>query len=161
MAQIEYILPCAVALCAVVMAFMRRMPSTVVAFSAMMGAWAWGWALFTPGTLWFWGIATAIVTANLYLTNIPPVPALRYFTAGGALTGCVVGALLGSQPGLIVGGFFGAILGFIAFRRTPAGRMNATPAQTLSIMADAAIPADTTFIIVIITLANLPLFRSL
>lgn len=144
-----------------VMAFMRRQPSSAVAFVGMFLAWAFGWGLFTSGTLWFWGIAMAIATGIKYLSPLPPISALRYYTVGGTLVGSVLGALLGSMAALILGGLIGSVLGFIAFRRTPNGRMNANSSLTLSIFADVALPAAITFFIAIITLAQLPLFQRL
>ncbi|MCI9054694.1 MAG: hypothetical protein HFJ87_06085 [Muribaculaceae bacterium] len=154
-----YIIPAAISLAAVVMAFCRRLPAAAVAFVSMLGAAAFGWAVFPTGQYWFWGIAALIVTVNLYLGSRPPLTALRLYTAGGALAGSVVGAVAGSMAALIIGGAIGAFLGFEAFRRTPAGRMNATFSQRLAIFADLAIPAMVTFFIVIITFAQLPLFR--
>ena len=159
MTAVQYIVPAVIALAAIALAFCRRMPAAALAFVGMLVAWWMGWAQFMPGTLWFWGIAAAIVTATLYLSELPPFPSLRYYTVGGTLVGCVIGALFSTLAGLIVGGIVGAALGFIAFRRTPDGTMNATTAQTLSIFADTAIPAAVAFFIAIMTLAQLPLFR--
>lgn len=146
-------------LAAVVMAFFRRLPAAAVAFAGMLVAGLWGGALFLPGQYWFWGIAAAIVTVNLYLTELPPVTSLRLYTVGGALAGSAVGAAFGSIASLIVAGAVGAFLGFEAFRRTPDGRMNASFTRRIMIFADVAIPAAITFFIAAITLAQLPLFR--
>lgn len=159
MATLLYILPSLLALAAMVMTFTRRWPAPAVAFVAMLAARWLGWGQFMPGTLWFWGATAAIVTATHYLSELPPLPALRYYTVGGALVGSVIGALFSTMAGLIAGGIVGAALGFIAFRRTPDGRMNATVAQTLSVFADTALPACVAFFISIMTLAQLPLFR--
>lgn len=146
-------------LAAVVMAFFRRLPSAAVAFAGMLVAGLWGGCLLLPGQLWFWGIAAAIVTVNMYLSDTPPVTALRLYTVGGALAGSAVGAAFGTMASLIVCGAAGAFLGFEAFRRTPSGRMNAGPARRIMIFADVAIPAAITFFIAAITLAQLPLSR--
>lgn len=145
-----------ISILAVVMAFLRRMPAAAVAFVGMLVSW-WG-GMLLPGQLWFWGIAAAIVTINQYLSDTPPVAALRFYTVGGALAGAAVGAAFGSVASLTVCGAAGAFLGFEAFRRTPAGRMNATVARRLMIFADVAIPAVITFFIAAITLAQIPLF---
>jgi len=146
-------------LAAVVMAFFRRLPAAAVAFAGMLVAGIWGDALFVPGQLWFWGIAAVIVTVNLYLTELPPVTALRLYTVGGALAGTAAGAAFNSEATLIVCGATGAFLGFEAFRHTPDGRMNASPTRRIMIFADIAIPAAITFFIAAITLAQLPLFQ--
>lgn len=152
MALILTISVTALCLAATAMAFMRRQPAAAVAFAAMCVA-----GFGTPqaaGQYWFWGVATVIVTVNLYLGQQPPLRALRMYTAGGALAGTATGAAIGSTAALIVSGAIGALLGFEAFRRTPGGRMNASPARRLSIFADTAIPALITFLIVAITLAS-------
>ncbi len=154
-----YIIPAIIGLTAVVMAFFRRLPSTVAAFAAMLSAAAFGWGVFPSGQLWFWGIAALIVTVNLYLDSQPPLLSLRLFTAGGALAGCAVGAAVGSTGALIVCGAAGAFFGFEAFRHTPAGRMKASLPRRLSIFAAVAIPPLVTFFIATITFAQLPLFR--
>ena len=146
-------------LVAVVMAFFRRLPAAAVAFAGMLVTGLSGESLLLPGQLWVWGIAAAIVTTNMYLSDIPPVASLRLYTVGGALAGTAVGAAFGSVASLIICGAAGAFLGFEAFRRTPAGRMNASPARRAMIFADVAIPAAITFFIAAITLAQLPLFQ--
>ena len=147
-------------LVAVVMAFFRRLPAAAVAFAGMLVAGLSAGSMLQSGQLWFWGIAAAIVTVNLYMSEIPPVTSLRLYTVGGALAGTAVGAAFGTMASLIVCGAVGAFLGFEAFRRTPDGRMNAAFARRLMIFADVAIPAIITFFIAAITLAQLPLFRS-
>lgn len=142
-------------ICSVIMAFMRRLPAAVVAFCAMGLAGLTNKAFFLSGQYWFWAVAAVIVTANQYLTEQPPLPRLRYYTVGGALVGCAVGAIFGNMAALIVSGFIGAFLGFEAFRRTPKGQMNAALPRRLMIFADAAIPALVAFFICAITTAQL------
>lgn len=154
-----YIIPAVIGVAAVVMAFFRRLPAAAVAFVAMIAAAMFGWAMFPQGQYWFWGIAALIVTINLYLDSQPPLLSLRLYTVGGALAGSVVGAAFGSTASLIVGGALGAFLGFEAFRRTPDGTMKASLPRRLSIFASVAIPAIVAFYIVILTFAQLPLFR--
>lgn len=161
MSSFQYILPAVIALAAIIMAFMRSLPSSAVAFVAMVLSQVFGWGFFTSGTMWFWGIAMAIATGIKYVSPLPPLPSLRYYTIGGALVGSVLGVLIGSMSALIIGGAAGAALGFIAFRRTPVGQMNASASRTLSIFADVALPALITIFIALITLAQLPLFQSL
>ncbi len=147
-----------IALCVlgIVAAFFKRWPAALISLAGMLVPHFTGAEIFTSGTLWFWGVAAAIVTANMYMSSIPPVKALRYYTLGGSLVGTVVGAVLTApQVGVIVGSFFGAGLGFLAFRRTPAGRMNASFARTLTIFADVAIPGAIAFCISILTLSCL------
>lgn len=152
------ILAAIISLVAVVTAFFRRMPAAAVAYAGMLVSLCGG-GLLLPGQLWFWGIAAAIVTVNQYLSDTPPVAALRFYTVGGALAGTAVGAAFGSVASLTVCGAAGAFLGFEAFRRTPAGYMNATVARRLMMFADVAIPAAITFFIAAITLAQTPLFQ--
>lgn len=161
MENFTYILPVVIVLSAMVLAFINRLPSSAVAFVGMILSWAFGWGLFTSGTLWFWGVAMLIATGINYLAYLPPLPSLRRYIVGGTLTGSVLGVLAGSMASLITGAVIGAALGFIAFRRTPTGRINAPTSVTLSIFADIALPAAVTFCISIITLAQLPLFNSL
>lgn len=145
-------------LCAlgIVTAFFKKLPAALIAFAGMLVPGLTGAEIFPSGTLWFWGIAAAIVTANLYLSELPPLPALRYYTLGGSLTGCILGALfIYPVAGVIIGAFGGAALGFMAFRCTPAGRMNASLARTLSIFAEVASPGATAFCIAILTLSYL------
>lgn len=161
MFTLQYIVPVLIIALAIVTSFMDRLPSPAIAFAGMLAAWGFGWGLFMSGTLWFWGVAMAIAGGIKLLSELPPIHALRYYVTGGTLVGSVLGALSGTMAALIIAGVAGAVLGFMAFRRTPQGRMNASTALTLSIFADVALPAAVTFFISIITLAQLPLFQSL
>lgn len=152
--MIQIIISSLLCLAAVVMAFMRRLPAAVVAMAAMVVAGVTGAAIFTGAQYWFWGIAAAIVTLNLYMGEQPPLTPLRLYTAGGALAGCAIGAVAGYTAALIVAGAVGAFLGFEAFRRTPGGTMNATTGERLRIFADVALPRLVTFYIVTITLSQ-------
>jgi len=154
-------MPVLVIALAIITSFMDRLPSPAMAFVGMLSAWAFGWGMFLGGTLWFWGVAMAIASGIKLLSELPPIHALRSYVTGGTLVGSVLGALSGTMAALIIAGVAGAVLGFMAFRRTPQGRMNASMALTLSIFADVALPAAVTFFISIITLAQLPLFQSL
>lgn len=148
----------AIALCSlgIVLAFFSKLPAAAVSFVGMLLAGLCGQPAFVSGTLWFWGIAAAIVTANMYLTELPPLPVLRYYTLGGCLTGVVVGAAVTvPQLGTIVGGFIGAVIGFMAFRGTPSGRINASITRMLAIFADVALPGFVAFCISVITLFSL------
>lgn len=150
------VLTTALSILGIVAAFFRKWPAAVISFAGMLVPHLADAEFFTSGTLWFWGVAAAIVTANMYMSDLPPVATLRYYTLGGCLVGTVVGAVLTAPAvGVIVGAFVGAVLGFIAFRRTPAGQMNATMAQTLTIFADVAIPGAIAFCISVLTLSNL------
>lgn len=133
-------------------AFTKPLPAAAIAYAVMLAAHLSGVAHIYSGALWFWGVAAAIVTANYYLTTLPPLPQLRWYTAGGALAGCMLGLVAGTQPALIVGGAAGGALGFLAFRLSPKGAMKASWARTLSLFADVEIPACVAFYIAFITI---------
>ncbi len=161
MSPISYIVPAVVAAAALVAMFFKRVPAVVIAFAAMLLSALLGWGLFLSGTLWFWGIAATLVTANYYLSQHPPITALRIYTCAGTLTGAVVGALGGSIASLIGGTILGAVAGFFAFTRTPRGHMNASALQVLEIFGDTACMPVFSCLIAIQTLAQLPLFYKL
>lgn len=75
-----------------------------------------------PALLIFWGVAALIVTGlNILLPRqvVSSRVGVGYF-AGGALTGLVLGLLIAAQW-MVIGSAVGAILGAMAYSRTPAG----------------------------------------
>lgn len=161
MITIEQIIPAVVAVASLALMFFKRIPSAAIAYAGMVLSVVLGWGLFLSGSLWFWGIAAALVTINYYISQHAPITALRIYTCAGTLVGACVGAVSGSTGALTLGTVLGAAAGFFAFTRTPRGHMNASALQTLEIFGDMACPPVFTCLIAIQTLAQLPLFYKL
>lgn len=122
-------------------------PSALVAY---IGLWLVHQSKTVPVTgneLLFWGIATVMVTGINFLSSNESavVEQQRLYIAGGTLTGMIAGMLLSSHGGTVAGAAAGAVLGQIAYSRTPHGRKRSSG---LSATAGTIIPAIITFSIV-------------
>lgn len=98
----------------------------------------------------FWGIATAIVIGLEYLLpkNIASSRRGVGYIAGAALAGAFVGLVI-SHEWMIVGSVAGAILGGIAYSRTPAGSVMEFPSSKfLNYLCAKGLPAVVTMCIV-------------
>lgn len=138
----------------VVLAFFRRVPAVAVSYAAMIVAALSGLVAFSSAQLWFWGAATLIAVGIGYLTQPSAEGAPRYYIAGGALVGALVGLVLSTVAAVIVASAAGAFLGLMAWSRTPAGRMQ-RGADTLNTLASAGLPAVVNFAMVMLIFAQL------
>lgn len=106
----------------VVMSFRSARTAVVATFAGMLGI-----GLLTVDAkateLIFWGIATAIVVAIQYLLPANVTASRRGvgYIVGATLAGMSVGLTLGREW-VTIGAAVGAILGGIAYSRTPDGR---------------------------------------
>ncbi len=149
-------------LCMIALAacFVRRVSAALIAFGALVCAYC----SHAPGIgtreLIFWCAATAIVLFLRYLHKDSPSTrrAARAYTAGGAAAGAFLGVLFQYSSGAIISGSaIGAILGVIAYMRTPdSPRYPFGSRPFLDFLCDKGLPAIVgTSIVVITTIAVL------
>jgi len=136
-----------------VLAFGRRVPATPVTFVAMAVACASGMTALDAGTLWFWGVAAMIAAGIDYLVPVRPTAACRAYSVGGALVGACVGLVAGTAAWVTVASAAGAMLGYIAFSRTPRGI--AAGGMQWPALAAVALPAVVNFSMLMIIFAQL------
>ncbi|MDE6175135.1 MAG: hypothetical protein K2F88_06190 [Duncaniella sp.] len=87
-------------------------------------------SLPVTNTLIFWGIATVIVVALSFMLPKSVSGSRRGlgYIAGAALAGAMVGLVI-SHAWMIIGGVAGALLGGIAYSKTPAGKALGFPSS--------------------------------
>lgn len=87
-------------------------------------------SLPTVSTLIFWGIATVIVVILSFMLPKSISGSRRGlgYIAGAALAGAMTGLVI-SHAWMIIGGVVGAILGGIAYSKTPAGKALGFPSS--------------------------------
>lgn len=87
-------------------------------------------AVPVTNTLIFWGIATVIVLALSFMLPRSISGSRRGlgYIAGAALAGAMVGLVI-SHAWMIIGGVAGAVLGSIAYSKTPAGKALGFPSS--------------------------------
>ncbi|NBH91588.1 hypothetical protein [Duncaniella muris] len=87
-------------------------------------------SLPTVSTLIFWGIATVIVVVLSFMLPKSISGSRRGlgYIAGAALAGAMTGLVI-SHAWMIIGGVAGAILGGIAYSKTPAGKALGFPSS--------------------------------
>ncbi len=95
----------------------------------------------------FWGVAVAIVVALRFMlpeTVRKSRLGLPYIS-GGALAGMLVGLALSSHAAIVAGAFVGAVLGGVAYARTPAGKVLEFPtSKFLNYLCAKGLPAVVT-----------------
>lgn len=112
-----------------VLTFISNRYAVAAAYAGMLGI---GLILPTVPTtaLIFWGIATVIVVALGFMLPKTVVNSRRGvgYIAGAALAGAFVGMVM-SHEWMIIGAVVGALLGGIAYSRTPAGKVMEFPSS--------------------------------
>ncbi|MDE5751883.1 MAG: hypothetical protein K2H88_04510 [Duncaniella sp.] len=112
-------------LCAATLSFSR---ATYAAVTAFLGLCATG---LLPGETLplsgyiFWAVAMLIVVA-LGLILPPAINGSRIgtpYVCGASMAGMLVGLATSSHAAMVAGAFIGAVLGGIAFAKTPAGKI--------------------------------------
>lgn len=99
-------------------------PAAIIGYGAM---WVLSYGhhiTLSKDSLMFWGAATMIILVinSSQAQETDNVKGAGYI-ASGALVGCIVG-MLTTHAGIILGAAIGAILGFMAYSRTPQGLSN-------------------------------------
>ncbi len=133
----------------IILTFMSNTFAVLAAFAGLAGIGLTAvHATSTP--LIFWGIATVIVLILQYLLpkNISTSRRGVGYIAGAALAGTFVGLAI-SHEWMIIGAVAGAILGGIAYSRTPAGSVMEFPSSKfLNYLCAKGLPAVVTMSIV-------------
>ncbi len=112
-----------------VLTFMSNRYAVVAAYAGMLGI-AFTLPSVPVTALVFWGIAALIVIALGHMLPKAVVDSRRGvgYIAGAALAGAFVGMVI-SHGWMIIGAVAGAILGGIAYSRTPAGKVMEFPSS--------------------------------
>ena len=108
---------------AVVLSYYSTVYSSVVAFLGLCCAGLMPQVALPANTYIFWGVAMLIVVALGYVLP-PSVTRSRLgmaYIAGASLAGMLAGLSL-SHAAMITGAFAGALLGGVAFAKTPKGK---------------------------------------
>lgn len=142
---------------ALVMAFFRRLPAVAVAYAAMLTASLSGVAYFTSGELSFWGAAALIALLINYCVPGRIAKGRRLYTVGATAVGAVIGMAIGSQNAVIIASACGALLGYMAWGKTPAGRRSTPTGRPLDELASTGLPAVVNFSILTLIFARLML----
>lgn len=122
------ILALILSLLALVACFVPRVSASIIAYGALVCAHFAGSAHITGSSLLYWGIVTAIVVALRFIqtAGLSGTRAGIGYISGGSITGAILGfIILPASNAIIIGAFVGALLGSIAYVRTPAGRREA------------------------------------
>jgi len=87
------------------------------------GLWLMQWSRygdFSAPFLWFWGVLTVVVTITDYF--LPSIMAQKFggsrWATAGAFLGLFIGLFFFPPFGLVVGSFFGALVGELIHNRT-------------------------------------------
>ena len=133
----------------IVLTFMSNRWAVAAAYAGFLGI---GLSVVHPTAtpLIFWGVSAAIVIALQYLLPVNISSSRRGvgYIAGATLAGTFVGLAI-SHEWMIVGAIAGAILGGIAYSRTPAGAVMEFPSSKfLNYLCAKGLPAVVTICIV-------------
>ena len=110
---------------AVALSFVQATYGTALAFLALCTAGLLDGVTLPVSTYLFWGLAMMIVVALNFILP-PQISSSRRglpYIAGASLAGTFIGLAVGAHGAIITGAVAGAILGGIAYGRTPDGRM--------------------------------------
>ena len=119
-----------IAVAAIVATFMSRPWSAAAACVALGIAGSSDAAALSIGSLLFWLAATVIVTIIVMVLprNVSRSTAGVPYIAGATLAGMFIGLCIG-HAAIIIGAVTGALLGSVAYCRTPAGRVLGFPGK--------------------------------
>lgn len=141
---------------AIAMCFIRRLPACLLAYAGYVASALLGVMDVPVEQYLIWGFIALMDTVNIYATKMLPPRAMQLYAVVGCLVGSVLGVVVGSVAAIMIGGALGALLGFLAYGRTPQGRVPGVPmSHRLSMFAGSACTAWFTFILVAITLSAL------
>lgn len=156
MTAIQITIPLIFSVVAIVMCFFRRMPACILAFAAFLSAGLLGVMHVSVEQYVIWGFIAVADTVNIYATRMVPGRTMQLYTVVGCLAGFLIGWIGGTVAMVMIAGAVGAILGFLAYTRTPKGRMPGMPlSHRLSLLAGAACTAWFSFVMVSIVLSAL------
>ncbi|MDE5785681.1 MAG: hypothetical protein K2H98_04025 [Duncaniella sp.] len=139
-----------IALAAIVVTFMSRPWAAAAALVALGIAGSSDAVDISGATLFFWLVAAAIVTI---IVMILPRTVARAtmgvpYIAGASLAGMFIGLCIG-HAAIIIGAVVGALLGAIAYCRTPSGRALGFPGRkAVNYLCAKAFPIVITFCMV-------------
>lgn len=133
------------------LSFFKGYLAPVVAFLGLCVTGLSGSVAPSPGSYIFWGTAMIIVVSiGLMLPRRIVSSRLGMpYICGASLAGMLVGLALGSHAAMVAGAFAGAVLGGIAFAKTPAGKVLEFPtSRFLNYLCAKGLPAVVTMSII-------------
>lgn len=114
----------ALAIAGLVLTVWRRWIAAVPAYAALV-ALHWSYFIAVPtSTFVFWGIATAMIVALAYVSpkgEPDGKKASNLYIGASTIAGCLLGFIVGPRI-MVLGTVLGAVVGQLAYSRTPAGR---------------------------------------
>lgn len=136
------------ALCgALVMAFRSSSSGAAFAYLGVVAVVNSGYVSIPSSTLLFWAIAVLIILfigwMNATSVTVPVI--CRNYIVGGALVGMIAGLTLGNAA-MVAGSALGAVLGAVAFSRTPASGI--VGRRFWRVLAEVGLPAVVTMTLV-------------
>lgn len=136
------------ALCgALVMAFRSSSSGAAFAYLGVVAVVNSGYVSIPSSTLLFWAIAVLIILFIGWMhVRVVRVPVIcRNYIVGGALVGMIAGLTLGNAA-MVAGSALGAVLGAVAFSRTPASGIIGR--RFWQVLAEVGLPAVVTMTLV-------------
>ncbi len=120
------------AACAIVCLLRHWIPAAVPAYAALC-LLHWSTSIYLPTkTFVFWGMATALCVGVQYLSPKDEPDGRvtgNYYISIAAIAGCLLGILISARI-MVLGVVLGAIMGQMAFSKTPHGKWLKFPSVT-------------------------------
>ena len=136
---------------AVVLAFFSGWQSATVAFLGLCVTGLVDGVYIQLSTYMFWGLSWIVILA-LHFMLPPAIAKARLglpYISGGALVGMIVGIAVSGPASIIIGAVAGALLGGVAFGKTPGGKVLEFPtSKFFNYLCAKGLPAAITMCIV-------------
>lgn len=109
----------------VALSFVSSLYGTVFSFLGLCATGLLRYVDYPFSTYLFWGTAVAIVVVLWFMLPRAVATSRRGlpYMAGASLAGAAIGMAIGGHAAIILGAVVGALMGGVAYGRTPAGRV--------------------------------------
>lgn len=156
------IITIAILTAAAILAFFNTTYAPVVAFLGLCVTGMLPESAISMSAYIFWGIAM-LISVSLGFILPPTVARSRLglaYICGASLAGMLVGLAVSSHAAMVAGAFIGAVLGGVAYAKTPAGKVLEFPtSRFLNYLCAKGLPVVVTMSIVGTAIARLTLIR--